>query len=297
MLDYGMLFALAAVVRHGSFDRAARELNVTPSAVSQKIKALEERIGSVLVRRGQPSVATAAGALLCHHAERVRLMEADLGARMPSLSKDGVAARPTFRVAINDDSMSTWFIDAIADFFAEREISLDLVIDDQDHTAALIRDGSVQGAITTLVDAAQGWRSVKLGRMRYLAVCSPAYFKRYFDAGVDRGTLCAAPQVNFTGKDALQKRFVRRITRGIVEAPVHFVPHGWGFLRACTSGMAWGMCPEQMVRPLLDRGELVELNPRIRVDVDLYWQSWRLSIAWLDEFSAQLKARASESLR
>jgi LysR family transcriptional regulator (chromosome initiation inhibitor) len=296
MLDYALLDALAAVVRHGSFERAARALNVTPSAVSQRVKLLEERVGSVLVKRGQPCVATAAGALLCRHTERVKLLESELGGMLPALPGARPEAWPTLRVAVNDDSVGTWFIDAVADFCAQRAMLLDVVIDDQDHTAQRIRDGSVQGAVTTQAEPVQGCRAVRLGRMRYRAVCAPAFHQRYFDAGVTRDTLRQAPCIDFNPKDQLQKRFVRRITRAQVEPPQHWIPHVAGFLRACVTGMGWGMCPERMVEPYLARGELIDIAPGKPVDVDLYWQSWRLSIAWLDEFGAVLRERAGRFL-
>src|SRR6201992_2265507 len=184
MLDYALLDALAAVVRHGSFERAARELNVTPAAFPQRVKLLEERVGSVLVKRGQPCVATASGALLCRHTERVLLLEAELSGRLPALPGTLVEPWPALRVAVNDDSVGTWFIDAVAPFCVEREMLLDLVVDDQDHTAERIRDGSVQGAVTTQAEPVQGCRSVRLGRMRYLAVCAPGVYERYFSEGV-----------------------------------------------------------------------------------------------------------------
>ncbi|HEX7682193.1 MAG TPA: LysR family transcriptional regulator ArgP [Trinickia sp.] len=297
MLDYALLDALAAVVRLGSFDRAASELNVTASAVSQRVKLLEERVGSVLVKRGQPCVATASGALLCRHTERVRLLEAQLSDDMPSMAGSVLGETwPTLRVAVNDDSVGTWFIDAVAAFCAQRRMLLDLVIDDQDHTAQRIRDGSVQGAVTTQAEPVQGCRSVRLGRMRYLAVCSPSFFDRYFGDGVNRDSLRRAPCVVFNPKDALQSRFMRRVTRADLDPPQHWVPHVGGFLRACITGLGWGMCPTQMIGAALDDETLVELAPGRHLDVDLYWQSWRLSIGWLDEFSAALKQGAGELL-
>ncbi|HTH75870.1 MAG TPA: LysR family transcriptional regulator ArgP [Trinickia sp.] len=297
MLDYALLDALGAVVRLGSFDRAASELNVTPSAVSQRIKLLEERVGSVLVKRGQPCVATASGALLCRHTERVRLLEAQLSDDMPSMTGSLLGELwPTLRVAVNDDSVGTWFIDAVAGFCAQRRMLLDLVIDDQDYTAQRIRDGSVQGAVTTQAEPVQGCRSVRLGRMRYLAVCSPAFFARYFNDGVNRESLRRAPCVVFNPKDALQTRFMRKVTRAELDPPQHWVPHVGGFTRACITGLGWGMCPTTMIGAALESGQLVELTPGRHLDVDLYWQSWRLSIGWLDEFSTVLKQRAGEFL-
>ncbi len=296
MLDYALLDALAAVVRHGSFERAARDLSVTPSAVSQRVKLLEERVGSVLVKRGNPCVATTSGALLCRHTERVQLLEAELTGPLPTLPGALHQSWPTLRVAVNDDSVGTWFIDAIADFCVERETLLDLVIDDQDHTAQLIRDGSVQGAVTTQAEPVQGCRSTRLGRMRYLAVCSPAFHARHFAGGVARDSLRRAPCVDFNPKDQLQKRFMRKVTRAEVDPPLHWIPHVAGFLRACVMGLGWGMCPERTVLPHLARGELIDMLPGKRLDVDLYWQSWRLSIGWLDDFGLALRKRADELL-
>ena len=296
MLDYALLDALAAVVRHGSFDRAAAALSVTPSAVSQRVKLLEERVGSVLVKRGQPCTATRSGALLCRHTERVQLLEAELNGRMPELPGALLEPWPTLRVAVNDDSVGTWFIDAVADFCAERGMLLDLVIDDQDHTAQRIRDGSVQGAVTTQSEPVQGCRSTRLGRMRYLAVCTPAYYERYFSEGVNRDTLRRSPCVDFNPKDQLQKRFVHKITRGEVDAPTHWIPHVSGFLRACATGLGWGMCPERMIAAQLESGELIDMAPGRHLDIDLYWQSWRLSIGWLDDFGAALRKRSAEFL-
>ncbi|KND59589.1 Transcriptional regulator, LysR family [Candidatus Burkholderia verschuerenii] len=296
MLDYALLDALLAVVRTGSFERAARALNVTPSAVSQRVKLLEERVGSLLVKRGQPCEATSSGALLCRHTERVQLLEAELGGRMPTLSGTPSESRAKLRLAVNDDSMSTWFIDAAAEFCIERGLLFDLVVDDQDHTAQRIREGDVQGAVTTQAEAVSGWRVSKLGRMRYRAVCSPEYFARYFGDGLTRDALRRAPCVNFNEKDELQKRFLRRVTRADIDPPAHVVPHGEGFLRACTSGLAWGMCPQRLIARQLASGELVDVSPNVRLDVDLYWQSWRVSLGWLDDFSALLKQRAKSYL-
>jgi len=224
------------------------------------------------------------------------LLEAELNGRMPELPGALLEPWPTLRVAVNDDSVGTWFIDAVADFCAERGMLLDLVIDDQDHTAQRIRDGSVQGAVTTQSEPVQGCRSTRLGRMRYRAVCTPAFYERYFSEGIGRDALRGAPCVDFNPKDQLQKRFVQKITRGEVDAPTHWIPHVSGFLRACATGMGWGMCPERMIAAQLESGELIDMAPGKHLDVDLYWQSWRLSIGWLDDFGAALRKRSAEFL-
>src|SRR5262249_25793302 len=164
MLDYAALSAVAAVVREGSFERAARALNVTPSAVSQRVKALEDRLGSVLIVRGQPCVATETGRRICRHVEQVGMLEHDLRGSLPGLLPDsGLGERVTLRVAVNADSLGTWFIPAMAAFVANDAALLDVAIDDQDHTVEWLKSGAVLAAVTASARAVQGCNSMPLG--------------------------------------------------------------------------------------------------------------------------------------
>ena len=142
MLDYASLSALAHVVREGSFERAARALNVTPSAVSQRIRLLEERVGCALVVRGTPCVPTDTGRRLCQHVDRVRLLEQDLHETLPALAPEG-PARATLPVAVNADSLATWFAPALASFAAESPVLMHVAVDDEGHTAQWLRNGAV----------------------------------------------------------------------------------------------------------------------------------------------------------
>ena len=300
MFDYALLQALGAVIREGSFDKAAIALNVTPSAISQRIKLLEERVGCVLVKRGQPCRATETGTLLCRHLERVDLMEADLRRQMPESGyqkEDAAAGWPTLRIAVNDDTMATWFIPAIAPFVLARGLLLDVVIDDQDHTAQLLKEGAVQGAITAEAGPIRGCRIIKLGAVRNYAVCSPAFHRRYFSTGTGYEQLRQAPSVRFNHKDNLQRVFMRKLTRRDPEPPSHWLPSANGYLHAYLGGLGWGLAPEHLVAAHLERGELVELVPGRHHDIALYWQSWRLSIDLLEAFTAALRAGAREVLR
>ena len=189
MLDYATLNALAAVVREGSFERAARALNVTPSAVSQRVKLLEERIGGALLVRGQPCVATEAGQQLCRHIERVGMLEHELRGALPALGMggDGAGGRVTVRVAVNADSLETWFIAAASAFCAGAPGALlDLIVDDQDHTAERLRTGAVLAAVTALAQPVAGCNSEALGTMHYVAAASPAFVRSHFAKGVGR---------------------------------------------------------------------------------------------------------------
>lgn len=274
MLDYAALHALAAVVREGSFERAARTLNVTPSAVSQRLKALEERLGIALVVRGTPCTPTEAGRHFCRHAERVQMLEHELGVLLPAQPALGTQ-RMTLRIAVNADSLATWFVPAAAAFARETPALLDIGVDDQDHTAERLRSGDVLAAVTALAKPVTGCNSSALGAMRYVAAASPAFMQAHFADGVDARTLARAPSLVFDRKDRLQSRWMRRICSRGVEAPRHWLPSPQAFAEAACAGMGWGMHPASLIAPALRKGTLVELVPGTPLAVPLHWQQAR----------------------
>ena len=296
MLDYALLEALRTVIRCGSFERAAKELNLTQPAISHRIKLLEERIGSVLVQRGQPCVPTLAGAALCGHTERVQWLEAELRQQLPIIAGVVAATRPVLRIAVNEDSLATWFVDVIGSFCKERGALLDLVVEDQDHTVETLRSGGVQGAITTMAEPVQGCRSVELGRMLYVAACSPDFFETYFRGGVNRNSLADAPCLSYYRNDALQYRFLKRVTGEELRPPMHWIPNVAGYLRMCEAGLGWGMFPLPMVDDRVRSGRLIEVMPGERLDSVLYWQSWRLSVPLLDDLLAEIRLKTRAHL-
>jgi LysR family transcriptional regulator, chromosome initiation inhibitor len=304
-IDYAQLAALAAVVGEGSFERAAQRLHVTPSAVSQRIRQLEERIGAVLVQRGTPCTATPAGLPLLRHAERVALLEADLAAALPGLARSRGAApalRSTLRIAVNADSLATWFVPALAHFAHEQpQVQLDLVLEDQDHALDLLRRGEVLAAVTSSAAPVQGCNSHALGRLRYVAAASPAFAKRWFAQGVDALSLAAAPCLVFNRKDALQARWLQRVTRRggarAVQPPCHWLPSAQGFVDAALAGIGWGMNPLPLAQPHLAARRLVELVPDQAIDVALHWQASRLALPALQALGRAVLAAAQTELR
>lgn len=296
MLDYAALSTLAAVVREGSFERAARVLHVTPSAVSQRIRALEERTGCALVVREVPCRATEAGRRLCHHVDRVRLLEQELQGTLPALAPAG-PARVTLPIAVNADSLATWFAPAIAAFAADAPVLVELTVDDQDHTTEWLRSGAVLAAVTGSAHAAPGCNIHPLGAMRYLAVASPGFVAHHFAGGVRAASLARAPSLVFNAKDALQARWVRRLCRRNVELPRHTVPSPHAFVTAAEAGMGWGLQPLALIRSQLRTGSLVELVPGTPLDLALYWQHARAASTVLDGLRRAVLAAAAEAQR
>ncbi|HEX4970600.1 MAG TPA: LysR family transcriptional regulator ArgP [Steroidobacteraceae bacterium] len=285
MLDYASLAAVAAVVQQGSFDRAAKALNVTPSAVSQRVKLLEERLGTVLIKRGQPCIATEAGRLLCRHVERVGMLEHDLRATLPQIGSETADPRATLRIAVNADTLATWFIAAMAQFVRQERALLDVALDDEQHTVEWLRTGQVLAAVTSHAKPVQGCNSTPLGRTRYLAVASPEFVKRYFSAGVDATSLADAPSLLFSTKDRLQATWMRRLCRREIQAPAHWLPSTQAFVDAAVAGIGWAMNPASLIREQLKSGALVELVPDKPLLVPLYWQHTRLQVPMLDRLT------------
>lgn len=285
MLDYTALNALRAVLRCGSFEAAAAQLGVTGSAVSQRIKTLEDRMGAPLVLRSQPTRATALGARLARHAEDVAAMERDLF--------DAAQAAPsTIRIATPADVLATWLIDALSQV---EGLLFDLVVDDQDHSTDWLRKGEVAAAITSRAAPVQGCDSRPLGQMRYLATASPAFAARWFPDGVTPAAAARAPMVEFNEKDRLQEHWLRAQLGAAPPAPAHRIPASQGFAHAAEAGLGWGMNPDMLIDAALRAGRLVPLSPD-PWRVPLYWQGARASARTLAPVLAAVRQVAQMRL-
>lgn len=284
MLDYPSLFALAAVVKEGSFERAARALHVTPSAVSQRIRLLEERLGCALVVRGQPCEPTETGRRLCQHIDQVRLLEHELRVDMPSFP-EGEPTRVSVPLAVNADSLATWFMPAAAALGQSSQALLQIAVDDEGHTAQWLRSGRVVAAVIATQEPAAGCNCLPLGAMRYVAAASPVFMARHFAQGVNVENLMTAPSLMFSAKDELQQRWVQARWGHGIQMPRHTLPSTHAFVEAALSGLGWGMQPETLVRELLDSGALVALEDGRSIDVPLYWQHTRTASSLLRDLT------------
>jgi LysR family transcriptional regulator (chromosome initiation inhibitor) len=292
-IDNAQLAAFAMVLREGSFEAAARQLHVTPSAISQRIKLLEERLGQVLIQRGTPCRATGAGTTLARFTEQLALLEAEM------LSEVGADAGARLRLplVVNADSLESWFLDVFEVLAGNAAITLDVRVEDQDHSAALLKEGVVMAAVSASPDPVQGCNVEPLGIARYQAVASPAFVGRYFHAGVSERSLALAPMLTFNRKDGLQRNFLALLGAEAAQPPIHFIPSSYGFVEVARRNLGWGMVPEQFVRAELASGELLEIAPGRFLDVPLFWHRWRLRSPALDALSAAVRRAAAASLR
>lgn len=292
MYDRDRLAALSAVVEEGSFEAAAELLQVTPSAVSQRIKALERQARQVLVRRSRPCAPTAAGRTLLRLARQVALLEGEADRALADDPAGGVH----LPIAVNADSVTHWFLAAVVPLARDHGVRLDLHVDDEGHTAELLREGAVVGAVTTSATPVQGCAVRPLGATRYRPVAARPLYDRWFAGRDPAEAFPHAPRVDFGPKDRLQTRFVRQLTRRPCTGPAHRVPAADGYHDAVRAGLGWGMFTDAPARAAADSGRLVLLDHRRHLDVPLYWQHWKVGTPVLDALTAAVEEVAARAL-
>ncbi|MFF8835832.1 LysR family transcriptional regulator ArgP [Streptomyces sp. NPDC015130] len=285
---------LLAVVDEGTFDAAAVALHVTPSAVSQRVKALEQRTGRVLLLRTKPVRPTESGEVVVRFARQLARLERDARTELGLGSESGPVRIP---IAVNADSLATWFLPALTRVPQAPPISFELYREDESHTTALLREGQVMAAVTSSPDPVAGCTVRRLGLARYRAVAAPEFAARHFTGALSQD-LREAPTVVFDRRDGLQDAFVRALTQGRSGAGRirHLVPTSDGFRDAVAFGLGWGMVPEPQAEPLLRSGRLVELAPTRPMDVPLYWQQWKLDSPALSTVAQVISTAAAEAL-
>lgn len=282
-MDAEQLRTLTAVVDTGSFELAARELAITPSAVSQRIRALEVRLGRPVVVRARPVVPTNAGAVVLRLARQVELLERDA---LAELGADGAASGRRISLVVNSDSLATWALTPLAEVAASHGVHFEIRREDQALSADALRDGTAVGAVTSVGQPVPGCRVRRLGAMRYRPMATAAFVARWFADGATPDALAEAPVVVFDRTDDLQFRWLRQRSGRPLAPPVHYVPESTTYAAAIRLGMGWGMVPDQQATP-----DLVELTPGGAIAVPLYWQQWRLDSPVLDALADAL-ARA-----
>lgn len=289
-MNFEHLRALAAIIDEGTFEAAADLLRISPSAVSQRIKALENSVGQTVVRRGVPCAPTEAGAVLLRMARQVQVLEAETRHALGN----GVSSRAVTPVAVNADSLITWFVPVLHEAAGWTDTTLDLHVEDQDHSSRLLRQGDVIAAVTADPAPVNGCRVERLGFMRYVPVAAPALHRRFTNgADVDWAGM---PMLEFNAKDDLQRQVLR--SRGVDRPPpTHTIPSSEGFLAALRAGLGWGMIPELQLDTDLADGRLILLEDRAHRDVALHWQTWSLESERLNRITAAVRAASRRQLR
>lgn len=310
--DPDALECLAAIVEEGGFERAAQRLSITQSAVSQRLRALEAQVGTVLIVRSRPLRPTSAGQLLLKHTKMLRLLRADLERDLKELapsSLGGAREDERISIAINADSIATWAMQALTDL-AQQGLPMEIITDDQDFTHEWLREGQVLGCVTTLRQALRGCKVAPLGAMEYVAVATPALAQQKLGRGTPTGGAARAGEalltahnfrdvtfIAFNRKDDMQSEFVGKAF-GLKRVMLNqlFVPSSEGQVRAVLAGWGVSVVPRLLAQGLIDGGLLVNVAPGYTLPIQLYWHCWNLESEVLDALTAALRQASAQSL-
>lgn len=283
---------IAAIVDGGSLDAAARVLRITPSAVSQRLKTLEQTLGQVLIARGRPAKATTSGEAVVRLARQYALLQHEA---LSALGLDADGGRVSIPLAVNADSMATWFLPPLARLAQSHDIDFDLHRDDQTFTARLLESGEVMAAVTSEHAPVAGCTVAALGVLRYEAMATPAFMNRWFPDGVNAAALRRAPFVDFDRRDTLQHAWLA--AQGLDEhgIPRHYVPASHDYAQAVLLGLGWGMLPGTQAADAVASGAALRLGGDA-ISVPLYWQQWNLRSTLLDAIAGEVSAEAAHAL-
>jgi LysR family transcriptional regulator (chromosome initiation inhibitor) len=293
-IDYRALAVLDAVASHGSFDKAALALGITQSAVSQRIKALEDASGRLLIIRGQPAVPTGLGQRLIVHHRNVKLMEASL-----DIDLGNSVSMPEIAIAIDADSLATWFPDTLSALLAPPRCQLDVRLADSDSALQMARDGSVFGCVAaesgTAIDAAAATSVTPLGTLRYVCVATPVFAGHWFGDGFIAEAVQLAPAV--VGQHGLLARFLAEQLSMREPFPHHTLPVEAARRGCVQDGLAYGLMPQRLAAQALATDRLVDLMPGSTLDVPLSWHAWTLDTPFTKLLSEQIVKSARDYLQ
>lgn len=289
-LDPKGLAAFTAILQHSSFDKAASQLCLTPSAISQRLKLLEEKLGQTLIIRTPPLRPTQAGTALLKYAQQLAQLEHLL---QRELAPDQTQTWLPLALAVNADTLATWLVGCLAPWCLEQRVVLQLRIDDQDQTHHLLQQGAVLACISARATVNQGCRCLPLGKVRYHCVVSPAFKARYFANGISAEQFLQVPMVRFNQKDDLQHRYLKTYFNVDGEhLAQHIMPSSESFVQWIQQGMGFGLAPQGQIANHLKTGELIKLTPELPLDIPLYWHQWGLETELTRSLTQAIQAAA-----
>lgn len=295
MLDREHLETFATVVEQQSFERAAQVLNISRGAVSQRIRALEESLAQILLVRDRPVVPTTAGESLFRHVTSVRILEGSVLKEL--LPSAGSPSPIPLSIAVNADSLATWFPDVLEELLLSGKLALEVVADDQDHTLSRLWRGEVIGCITTEPKPAAGFLAEPLSSMEYRCYATPEFRQKHFPDGIGVQRVLKAPAILFNRKDSLHADFLKKLFGFPVDRyPRHYLPSPDALLNGVAMGAGYGLVPSIQARPLLDEGRLVDLCPSEHMMVDLFWHHWELEPPLAQDVSRLIVSEARRHL-
>lgn len=289
-LDYRGLEALYAIQEVQSFEGAAKKLHITQSAISQRIKALETYYGEPVLTRTFPYHPTELGKRLIGHFKRISLLEEELNKEIKRSD-----AMQRIAIAINRDSLETWFIEWIKKSDLLGSILIEVIADDQERTIDYLKNGLVSAALSTSEREILGGKVQFVGNMEYVLTATPEFVENYLTKGPK--SLLTAPALKFDLNDQLHEKYLEKFFNlNGKEINYHVVPSVHGFKQMALSGFAYGLIPRIDIEKELKSNKLVEIYSNKVWKVPLYWHYWTIESKAYQKFNQEIIQFISQKL-
>ncbi len=291
-IDYRGVEALYTVQELQSFEKAASRLHLTQSAISQRIKALEMRYGEPVLIRGTPIRPTKLGETLIAHFKQITLLEEDLHRAL-----DLETNRFSFSIAINRDSLETWFLSLMDEKKLFGEMTLEIIADDQELTIEYLKKGVVSACLSTSEKEIVGGKCDFVGEMEYVLAASPAFAKKYFSKGSAKECLQKAPAIKFDQNDWLHERYLEKYFHfGGEKISFHVIPSVRGFKKFALMSYGYGLIPRIDIEKELKQKKLVQLYPGKTWKIPLYWHSWQVQSKFYQRINYEMISHVKKKL-
>ena len=285
--------AFRAVARSENLREAAEQLHLTPSAISQQIKLLEDQVGFPLFdRRGRRVVLNAAGEAL-QRAVEPALDRLDEGLRAAAALAAGTTQR--IRVTLLPSFAQRWFLPRMARW-RERHPDIALELETSQHLVDLQREG-IHAALR---QGGGQWRGLVAERLidsPLIALGSPPAARRLAGRGVE--ALATEPLL---GAPKLWERFFELAGCRALVNPVATFNDAGLMLQAAEQGIGITLAREVLAADALREGRLVRLAPQALPDdsVYTYWLACPPELSdWppLDALRRWLREELEQSLQ
>lgn len=279
MFNNQELLTLIAVIDKGSFESAARSLFVTTGAISQRIKSLENKFGAPIIIRSSPPKLTKNGERIMLLARQISLLQKEV-VDVLSAKKEGRASVP---IAVNYDSLTSWFLKVITRSCMETDILLDIKTTSKSATQQLLKDGTVIAAVTPSPEIIPGCKAVSLGALEYLPVCSRQFYQEHFKKGVSKQSLLKVPAIYFSNEDYSGNSFLKKFDLSPEDIRRYFIPETDGIIEMVKANMGWAPLPRFSLEKHSE-ADLICFDPHV-FTIELFWKTWELSSLTIHNFS------------
>ena len=292
-MDYRGIEALYTVLETQSFEAAAKKLYITQSAVSQRIKGLETRYGEPVLIRMLPYSPTKLGEVLIGHFKQICLLEEDLEQQLGTATEV-----PHISIALNRDSLETWFLDLTQETDIFEQVKLEVIADDQELTLDYLKHGLVSACLSTSGREILGGQVRFLGEMEYVLVASPAFVEKYFSKGKFKECLQKAPAIKFDKNDKLHERYLEKFFHiNGKELPYQIMPSVRGFKQLAVLGYGYGLIPTIDIVHELKTKQLLVLQADKIWKIPLYWHYWAVQSKLYQQLNAKIIQYVTNKLK